>query len=193
MSDFATLSNREAHGPSTAYLAYCYNLKQMPAAAIPLYERAIQQGQNSRAIHNNLAASYIDGTSYLSPDDRLKQAERNLQRALELTPSRFVRLNFLRLAIKRYTLAQDYSAYGVWEHASQLLELARDDDAVRYQIHSWWSICREKAPKPQSSGEANAQLQFADIWTAQERHAAFHSPLSPELPARKFFYIEPLN
>jgi hypothetical protein len=193
MGDFAKLSNRESHAESTAYLAYCYNLNYSAAAAIPLYERAIKQGLSTLAVRNNLAASYMDGSSYLSISERLEQAELNLELAHKLDPStKVVRINYLRLANMRSRLRSDYSPYAVWEHAYELLDSAHNDEAIEFLIQSWWELCSEKIPKPQSAKEAAAQRSFEHIIRAASDITTPEPSSSAKALTRASCYIEPL-
>jgi len=146
MTDFDFLSKRDFDQPSVAYLAYCFNLKQGATFAIPLYERAIQNGHGTLATFNNLAASYLDGASSLSPKGRLQKIELNLAKAYALAPtSPSVNLNYIRLAIKQSQWDTEFEPVSSWEYAKPLLSLTKENEYVRLQLAFWWNCVSKRA------------------------------------------------
>lgn len=143
--DFAFLDKHKQHLPSVAYLAYCFNITQQPAAAIIVYERAVRDGLTTLAIYNNLGASYIDGSNTLTPAARLDLAESTLEKALALDGSSTpVHLNFVRLAVKRSNLSSEYDPFNAWPHAREVLQKQPTSEIARLHLAMWWEIVRQR-------------------------------------------------
>jgi serine/threonine protein kinase/tetratricopeptide (TPR) repeat protein len=206
-SEFGYLDRHEGHLPSLVYLAYCYNLQQVPTAAIPLYERAIHEGIHSAAVHNNLAASYLDGSSNLSPSQRLLRSETHLDRACMLAPElTAIHLNYVRLATKKSERDAGFDPSVVWPHARRVLQVAPSDELTRHAISSWWSCVlnyEQHHPEtrdasflksaPVSSERATARRKLAAVYElehAKSNVAAPRSPMNSPLHLTRY-YLEP--
>lgn len=206
-SEFGYLERHETHRPSLVYLAYCYNLQQIPTAAIPLYERAVRQGINTAAVHNNLAASYLDGSSNLAPSERLQKSEAHLDQAQALAPEMMaIHLNYVRLATRKAERDAAFDPSAVWPHALRVLQAAPSDELTRHAISSWWSSVlnyEERHPEtrdapflkspPASSERARARRELAAVYElehAKSNVAALRSPMNSPLHLTRY-YLEP--
>jgi eukaryotic-like serine/threonine-protein kinase len=204
LDDFDQLARTVGDAHSMAYAGYCFNLKGLPVAAIPWYERAIENGAKSAAIYNNLGASYLDAQSHLPKAEGVLLAEDCLFRAHKLDRTSItVKLNIIRLAIARSTTDPKYDPFGVWTHAMDILDAAPDDHLVRSQIAAWYSviIAREAAVNVAkmeiSSDQVSARRAFDRVYRMVGGRRA-DSALEPESvdqggssPAR-FLFLEPI-
>jgi eukaryotic-like serine/threonine-protein kinase len=207
-NDFALLANREKHLPSVAYLAYCFNLTQGNTTAIPLWEKVLANGVQSVAIHNNLAASYLESSNNQSLDDRLDSVERELVSACAIDPSSLsVNINFVRLAIKKSKAKPSYNPFSSWQAARDALHSRDADESVRLNVALWWSQVLRFRHERELSGDdavsearsnqdaiAIAEAEFERLYASFKSHIggydqAPHS-LQGLLRGDKFF-IEP--
>jgi tetratricopeptide (TPR) repeat protein len=139
MNEFRQLARINNDGHSMAYLGYCFNLKEVPVAAIPWYERAIQSGAKTAAIYNNLAASYLEVPSQMTHPERLRLAGDYLSKALRLRPkSLAVQLNFVRHAVANAKLDPSYNPLHVWREAHSILAAAPRDPLIRLHVAMWY-------------------------------------------------------
>lgn len=178
INEFDDLERNHAHVPSLAYLAYCYDLQQMATVAIPLYERAIQQGVNTAAVHNNLAASYIDGSSYLSQGERFHRSESHLDQACSLAPNVVaIRLNYLRLAVRQAAFDRAFNPYIAWPHAQHALQWNPSDKLTRHVIGVWWSCVlsyEQHRPADKTLSPSIASSTSPERTTARQEFAAIY-------------------
>jgi tetratricopeptide (TPR) repeat protein len=110
INEFTRLNEEFGDTRGLAYSGYCFNLMKQPAAAIDKYERSLADGFASSGLHNNLGVSYCLARSRLDYDDRFAEAERHLNRALELdSASLTVRRNLVELALQRLSNDPSYA------------------------------------------------------------------------------------
>jgi hypothetical protein len=138
MNDFGPLAV-EGDVRSMAYLAYCFNLKDVPTAAIAWYERAMRHGASSMQVYNNVGASYLSAQTSVTVTEQMKRAELYLLKAWELDSSLpTVRLNLVRLATAKSRLQRNYNPFVSWRDALSILTVDFEDEAIRYCINEWY-------------------------------------------------------
>jgi tetratricopeptide (TPR) repeat protein len=184
-NDFAILANREHHLPSLAYLAYCLDLEQGYTEAIPLWERVKAAGLDSLAIRNNLAASYLAGSSIHSLKDRLRIAESELAAAYAIDPSsRCVNLNLVRLAVKKAKSDPQFNPFTAWRAARSALNAPEPDPSVRLHVALWWSQVRQfrRVHNIQAPDSNTAELPIGsfEAKTAEASFQALFDSLHPD-------------
>lgn len=194
LDDFRQLARGEGDAHSMAYVGYCFNLKGLPIAAIPWYERAIDNGAASADLYNNIGASYLIAGSQLPKAERSRLAEHYLLKALERnSTSVTIRLNILRLAVARSTTEPMYDPYQFWPHAKAMLHDAPNDAFVRFHVALWYGAVitrdderdkhRALSISKLSIEEESARDEFAQLYRTIDLHkqnaateAAFVSP-----------------
>jgi tetratricopeptide (TPR) repeat protein len=130
-------SNNDPH--CMAYVGYCFNLKKIPSAAIPWYEKAISAGASSVAVHNNLAASYLTGSTHLSRKEWLARVQDCLRTALEREPaSPTIRLNALVHAETRARFDREYDPSQAFPHAQALLASLPHERIIQLRVALWY-------------------------------------------------------
>jgi eukaryotic-like serine/threonine-protein kinase len=170
-------TNNDAH--SMAYVGYCFNLKSLPVAAIPWYERAIRSGHASAAIYNNLGASYLDAPPRIGLADRVRRADDCLHIALKLdSTSAIVQFNIVRVAIGRAQIDSSHDPFGVWPYANSLLAAEPDDPLVRFHVATWYATVvnydtthnQDEQPSNSSfsTAEQSARNAFAALLESME-------------------------
>jgi serine/threonine protein kinase len=138
MADFVHLA-REGHAPCMAYLGYCFNLKGADVAAIPWYERAIEQGAGSMPVFNNLGASYLATKTHVSHSEQIRRAERYLLKAESLDQgSVTIQLNIVRLATLKSRFDRSYDPFSVWRNATDVLARRPHDALIRNHLDEWY-------------------------------------------------------
>lgn len=176
ISEFGYLMQHKSHRPSRVKCAYCYNLKLMPTVALVLYEGAMKEGMHSAAIHNNYAASNMDGSSALSLSDRIQLAELHLNKAYVLAPNcNAIHLNYLRLAVHRSRLARSFDPFTVWQHARAALKNAPADESTLGQVASWWWTVLDYEKRqhvPRHPTPVDADHEDSDEYLARQEFAA---------------------
>ena len=76
IENFRQLVKRDNDVRCMAYIGYCFNLKDVPVAAIPWYELAIANGGASAAVYNNLVRSTLmRPCAYLVPINWIWQSD----------------------------------------------------------------------------------------------------------------------
>jgi serine/threonine protein kinase/Flp pilus assembly protein TadD len=151
ISDFRELVNTTSDMHSMTYLGYCFNLRGVHAAAIPWYERAIQNGAHGAAINNNLGASYTLAQTQRQRREQLCLAGEHLEKARHESPeSRTIALNLIRLSLAHFKLDPAYDTTSAWTSAKLLFPSASSDPVVRLQLASW----RKTLPRHRSDGAA---------------------------------------
>lgn len=208
VSEFNFLEQQKFHRPSRVNCAYCYNLKLMPTVALVLYEGAMKEGMQSAAIHNNYAASNMDGSSTISLSDRIQLAELHLNEAYALAPNcNAIHLNYLRLAVHKSKLDRTFDPFAVWQHGRAALKNAPTDESTRGQVALWWwtvldyekrqKVLRHPLPLDATradSGEDLARQEFTAVLNAK---SGAPNLLSKVPDIRNFaihidhFYIDP--
>jgi serine/threonine protein kinase len=139
MNGFHQLARTNKHAHSMAYLGYCFNVTEVPAAAIAWYERAILHGAKTAAIYNNLAASYLEVPGQMTHAQRLDRAEDNLQAATALNPTSItIQLNVVRHAYAKAQLDPSYNPRKVWRQAKSVLTNAPDNSLARLHLALWY-------------------------------------------------------
>lgn len=209
--DFDQLVQRGNDSVSTAYLGYCFNVKDLPIAAIPWHEFSISNGNTSAAVYNNLGASYIDARSRLPLKEQFRLADQYLLRAFELNKnSATIQLNLVRLAILKSELDDAYDPFTVWRHAVTILRDTPNDPLIRFYVATWYAIVVKhetadgvKALDDVSVSDSEQSLargQFEQL-SRTDRPSAFGSPPNSaevqnrakrtRLPNSHRFYLEP--
>jgi Tfp pilus assembly protein PilF len=194
---------------SMAYVGYCFNKKGAPVAAIPWYERAINEGAISASVYNNLGASYIDARPFLSRNEQFRRAEDHLNQALALDPtSKAVQLNLVRCATFESRLHLDSNPWRVWRIAWSVLKANLANNEVKWEVIAWFRAVNASAPDfldsaPTSTDEEVARKMFADlILPADRAHddsagakavANLSSPESHSLPSPNGYFLEPVS
>lgn len=156
ISEFQTLAQNHKHGPSMAYMGYCFTCKGQTVAAIPWYEKAIENGEDTVAVHNNLGASYLITRGSLSIDEQPEYITHHLKRALVMNENAIaVHLNLVRLAIFRSSRDEKYSPVTAAIHAEVALKGAPNNLVVRNEINRYLHTIRRYA----STSDLVAKLQ----------------------------------
>ena len=166
------------------------------------FTSAIRSGHGTTAIYNNLAASYLDGASNLSPTERLQAVERNLAKAYSLEPtSPSVNLNYVRLAIKRSERDATFDPVTGWQYAKPLLGLMGENEYVRLQLAFWCNCISKRAVNGHEAlivelrqiDDPKLQSLIADFDAAGIKPGDIPSPISAkmQLSGTKACYIEP--
>lgn len=188
---------------SMAYVGYCFNLKRLSVAAIPWYELAVQNGDQSVAVYNNLGASYLDGTSSLTRAEQLRRSELYLLKALAINSSSpVIQLNIVRHAVTKSTFDNSYDPTVVWRHAKAVIASAPNDRLMEKCIASWYqsvlsheeSLSRQQARDPLALAEIepSARIEFAEIYgRIRSRNPAFLSSLNMSDVSRNI--LEPIS
>ena len=208
MSEFRQLAQTQDDSASMAYLGYCYNLKQIPTAAIEWYEKAVENGAESAAVYNNLGASYLVALGGLSNQDRYVRAEECLSKAFQLLGSSdIVSLNIIRLERAKSAADPRHNPAYAWNHADALLKAAPDDPFVKNLVGKWYAtVVTRAADLPHTAplqDEKLAQHQFQKLITYAPAvdspgrtgsRAAFPRAfvVSKADSSAKRFYIEPV-
>jgi hypothetical protein len=188
------------------YIGYCFNLKGVSVAAIPWYEKAVENGAGSTSLYNNLGASYLEASAALSFKDRLDRSEYFLKKAIQLSPSSTaVRINILRNAVAKFNSGASYNPVVGAPHAIAALNSAPDDPFVESQVAQWYkSVCsyeRDNQAIHSDSPAANlllaARKQFDAVLESvesQRQRGAGDTPAHPD-PAsarRQRFFLKPI-
>jgi serine/threonine protein kinase len=110
-TELARINSHDYFASSMAYLGYCFNVKQIPAAPIPWYEKALNasafQPQLECAIRNNLGVSYLSASGGLSEKEQIRMVETQLLAAQELCPHQpIVKLNLVQAELKTSRLKE---------------------------------------------------------------------------------------
>ena len=143
--------------------------KLTPVAAIPWYERAIDEGANSASIYNNLGASYINARPSLPRTEQFRRAEDYLNKALTLDPnSKAAQLNLVMCVTLASKLDLDTDPWRVWRIASAVLKGNPEDSDVKTEVVAWYRAVNASAPDFAnrtliSADEKNAREAFADL------------------------------
>jgi tetratricopeptide (TPR) repeat protein len=167
--NFHQLAVNERDVQSAAYVGYCFNKREVPVAAIPWYERAINEGADSASVYNNLGASYLDAPPILHRKEQLRRAEYNLTKALLLDPtSQAVQLNLIRCATREFDLNSDVDPWHVWRTARALLKATPEDGVVKKEVIDWYRAVNTYAShsedrSPSSANEKMARETFAQL------------------------------
>lgn len=209
LDDFGQLARTEGDAHSMSYAGYCFNLKGLPIAAIPWYERAIDSGAASAAIYNNLGASYLDAQSRLPKAERTRLAEHYLLKALQLDhTSTTIQLNIVRHAKAKAKTDPSHNPFCVWRHAQAILVSAPNDPFIQSHIVDWYNAAinfeaaSHISETAMSGAEESARAAFAELYqriTSEKRDTAttdtthsryFAAEISSSLSRR--YFLEPL-
>jgi serine/threonine protein kinase len=203
---FRQLAQDGKDSQSMEWIGYCFNLKRVSVAAIPWYEMAVQKGDHSTQLYNNLGASYLEASAPLSVKDRLDRAELYLLKALESAPSSpVIRLNVVRHARARSMVDPTYDVFAAWPHAQYVLARCPGDPFIEGQIALWYEAIRnrdlEKSKSPDkshlSAAELTARKQFAALFARvrsrnQNGNQAFTVPSKQVSFSDRRFFLEPI-
>jgi tetratricopeptide (TPR) repeat protein len=205
LNEFNRLARENNDAESMAYLGYCFNLKRIPAAAIPWYERAVRGGAASAAVFNNLAASYLDGSTNLSRNEQLRLAEKYLNQAIQTdVVSQPVQINILRQAVMKSKLDPSYDPFQVWPHARSLLSAARTDRFVESHIAVWYGTVVEREQSLTGPPAGQRAVQAVAVSSAREAFTAIYQKLASVHQGEGFgdktsrerlnyYFLEPLS
>lgn len=214
LNEFGQLARSESDAHSMAYLGYCFNLKRLPVAAIPWYEKAIRSGATSTAIYNNLGASYLDASTHLSRTDQLRLAEEYLHKALESSMSSpTVMLNIMRHAVAKSKIDSSYDPFGVWRQVQSLILTAPKDPFVESHVALWYGTVYDREAGLHERGSPGRFAASEAERSARKAFAAVYQKLrpgfremppadisrsrdalqEPSLPTVHRYFIEPLS
>jgi serine/threonine protein kinase len=144
LNDFGKLA-RNGDSISMAHVAYCFNLKQLAVAAIPWYERAIENGAASSGLFNNLGASYLVAQTHVTRTEQLERAERYLRKALEMNGSSYtVHLNLVRLATNRFNQNPSHDPFTAWKNAEYILNSDKKRSPLTHHHMRLWRQAVQK-------------------------------------------------
>ncbi len=139
LSTLETLAFQEPLDPQLMELvAYIYNLKKLPTAAIVWYERSLEQGGGSAATYNNLAASFLSGEPKLAQSERLKLQGLYLAKALEVNPTSVeIQLNLVRHTVAKAAADRSYDPREIHPVVQGLRESTGQNETARRTLASW--------------------------------------------------------
>jgi eukaryotic-like serine/threonine-protein kinase len=199
IQEFQQLAQKDGDRNSMECAGYSFNLKRVSVAAIPWYEMALQKGQQSAALYNNLGASYLEASTTLSAKGRLDRSELYLRKALELMPSSpIIRLNIVRNAVAKAMDDPSYDPSIVWSHAQYVATNLVDEPFIEMQIAKWYEavqaskqsklISRSESELPREFDAINARFRAPN----QTKGHDVESPKRPSLTDRCYF-LEPIS
>jgi serine/threonine protein kinase len=203
LNEFSSLARDDKDPQSMAYLGYCFNLKELPVAAIPWYERAVQNGFFTAAVYNNLGASLLEGTTRDSRIEQLNRSQFYLLKALESGESSIVRLNILRHAIVKSRSDESYNPFSVWHHAQILATRFSNDPFIEFHIAGWFGAVQDREIVMSKSAiqeirftdaELVARKQFKEIYNkVKSSNPESLQRFGPNQPSRSIrrYFLEP--
>jgi thioredoxin-like negative regulator of GroEL len=164
INNFDNLARHDSDVHSMAYLGYCFNLKRLPVAAIPWYERAMHNGAVSATIYNNLGASLLDGSSNLGNAERVWRADECLKKAIQLdSKSATIQLNVVRVAVAKSKIEPSQDPFDAWTHARDILASAPEDERIRVHVATWYdTVVMYEAARAKDGRTNNTSLSAAE-------------------------------
>jgi serine/threonine protein kinase len=199
IDEFSSLAREGNDIQSIANIGYCFNLKEMPVAAIPWYERALNEGAKSAAIYNNLGASYFISTSQLSPSEKVERAGALLRKALELDGSSVViRINLIRLELARKGAEPSELPHDSVKHLEFILANASAEDLIKWSdILALYNSQLSEPPAPNTLllNHRNRSGAFTERFgekggNVDSSHVGSHRP--ERMIVSRSFFIEPV-
>jgi serine/threonine protein kinase len=153
MIDFEQLA-QAGDARAMAMLGYCFNLQDVKVAAVPWYEKALDSGAASVAIHNNLGACYLVTQTHLTRIEQLERAEKHLKLALAGEPDSItVQLNNVRLATVKSAADATFDPSTVWPLAFSILKANPGDQFIEIHIDVWYRSLRQYSERVGKSAE----------------------------------------
>jgi serine/threonine protein kinase len=210
IEEFGQLAENPGDPRSMAYLAYCFSLSGSIAPAVYWNREALENGEKSAAVYNNLGASYLAAPNRLPKAQRLSDPESCLHAAHRLDPdSRIVPLNLIQLEIAKVTQDASYNPINALPIAEFAMLEYRNDPRVLDIVRQWYSAVVARAVTESSSDHSEIELRLRHIndWItaaigAQRNHTdsgkadtAASLPLmgpGDGVPVLRLFYMEPL-
>jgi tetratricopeptide (TPR) repeat protein len=202
MDDFGILARR-GDALSMAYIGFCFNLKRVPVAAIPWYERAIESGYSSVALYNNLGASYLSARTSVTNEEQLRLAELYLSKAFEIeNGSIAIRLNLVRLAIVKSKADPSHDPLVALPHVKAILASGRISYVILDQLGLWhrtvaWHDENRLQQSPDLVSDANRQpqeafLQVQELVSEMDKAIPRKPITETDGPPAGTYFLEPL-